>query len=187
MKKFSVILIFITSIFMLGACGSSSSSSSDEDDYSAEAAELIAGLFLDEAFETCVQDAVAEGISSTVAAGGAIADYTLGDLALLSCQNLGIADISGIDNLTGLTSLNLNGNGLEDDDITALTGLSTLWYLNLADNALVAPDLSAVDSLASVDLSGNVLTSLTLFSEAELHSLALGEDADISLSDVTYL
>ncbi|MCL2779895.1 MAG: protein phosphatase 1 regulatory subunit 42 [Actinomycetia bacterium] len=159
----------------------------------AASAATIADTFPDSGLAQCVADALNGGPS-----GDPTDPYVQSDIDLiadLSCQSYGISALDGIDNFTGLLSLNLSGNQISDisvlgpltslqilvlsgnqiDDATAVAGLTGLTKLDLSNNQLTyLPDLSALTALTQLDLSNNQLTDvsplsgLTALTEANL-------------------
>ncbi len=97
----------------------------------------------------------------------------------LACIEEGIADISGIEYLTSLTSLNLSGNGLITD-ISPLSTLTGLTQFVLAQTVLGASitdisPLSYLTNLTSLSLNGNgLITDISpLTTLTNLNSLSL--------------
>ena len=136
-------------------------------------------VFADSVLQSAVEQAAAES-------GDAAA------LVSLRAQDRGIADLTGIEQLTRLEVLDLYGNEIRDlsplaelrrlryldlgsnrvEEVTALASLKSLRVLLLADNAVT--DISALaglDSLQSVDLTGNSLSG----SAARAQAAALRE------------
>jgi Leucine-rich repeat (LRR) protein len=101
-----------------------------------------------------------------------------------NCGNRGVADVSGVQYLTGITGLDLYRNNLinvsalaslrsvnlttvtlDDNKLTSLPGLSrltSLTYLDATDNSIKSvPSLSSWKSLTHLNLSENVITSVS--------------------------
>ena len=127
----------------------------------------VALVFADPALQTAVEEAAASGTGD--AAG----------LVSLTAKERGIADLTGIEQLTRLEALDLYGN--EVRDLSPLAGLRQLRYLDLGSNRVeeVSPleslkglqvllladnqvaevsALAGLDSLQSLDLTGNPLS-----------------------------
>jgi Leucine-rich repeat (LRR) protein len=85
------------------------------------------GLFTDANLEQCVRDAL--GVS-----GGALSGEDLASLSHLECRDMGIATLDGLELCTGLVSLSLWENEIED--ATPLAGLAGLEQLDLGNNAI---------------------------------------------------
>ncbi len=113
---------------------------------------LPAGQFVDPQLEACVRTAL--NIPDT--------DLTADHLALiidLECQDMGIANIAGIEHCTSLVSLSLWEN--EIVDISSLAGLTTLTSLQLGNNLIAdLSPLSTLTGLTSLGLSVNGITDL---------------------------
>ena len=90
---------------------------------------------------------------------GPLADADLQALDTLDASQQTIADLAGIDRLTGLRSLILGANALTD--LAPLTDLTALQYLDLSDNRIddLAP-LADLSRLSALDLSGNQVVDL---------------------------
>ena len=124
-------------------------------------------VFADPALQTAVEEA------PPAETGGAAG------LVTLTAKERGIADLTGIEQLTRLEALDLYGNEIRD--LTPLAGLTRLRYLDLgsnrveevspleslrslqvlllADNAVTEVSaLAGLDSLQSLDLTGNPLS-----------------------------
>jgi hypothetical protein len=93
-----------------------------------------------------------------------------------------IESLVGIQNLTGLTSLALNGNAITD--ISALSGLTRLTSLRLNGNAITdISALSGLTRLTNLRLSGNAITDISALSGlTRLTNLYLNDNP--SLSDI---
>jgi len=114
--------------------------------------------------------------------------YTyIADVTMLSCQNLGIRQLSGLGLFTSLTNLNLSHNAIRD--VSELQFLTRLISINLSNNLI--EDISKLDELTQLqslqlqnnliqDLSGiNTLTSLT--------GLGLSENKITDISSIKLL
>ena len=90
--------------------------------------------------------------------GSADGAITKGALAKLTTLHLypGVVDLTGIEHLVNLTSLNLEGAQI--NDLSPLASLTNLTFLVLAQNQItdISP-LTSVTSLNYVDLEGNNL------------------------------
>ena len=104
-------------------------------------------------------------------AGNELTATELAELTELDAVEMGIADLTGIENLSNLTDLNLPGNRISD--ISALASLTNLTDLNLFDN-----QISDISALA-------VLTNLTYLS---LHTNQISDIFPLaSLTNLTQL
>ena len=79
-----------------------------------------------------------------------------------------LTSINGMENLTELTTLNLEGDQLTELNLNNNTKLINLY---LYDNQLTSIDLSNNTSLTALDLSENQLTSIDLSNNTNLSSL----------------
>ena len=125
-------------------------------------------VFADPALQTAVEEAAAAAET-----GGAAG------LVTLTAKERGIADLTGIEQLTRLEALDLYGNEIRDlaplagltrlryldlganrvEELSALASLKSLRVLLLPGNAVTEVSaLAGLDSLQSVDLTGNPLT-----------------------------
>ena len=120
--------------------------------------------FVDEALEGCVRDALDQD-------DGDLEDDDLQDIRHLECQATGIADLQGIQRLTGLRTLSLWENGITD--LTHLAELTSLTELQLGHNRI--EDLDPLAGLTSVERLG--------LSINEIRNL----DALMGLTELTWL
>jgi len=148
--------------------------------------------FLDTSFGSCV---VASGATS------------VDQLTTLSCDNLGINDLSGLEQLTSLTVLSINSNNLTSIDLTQnpqlqvvslqvnqltsvnLSNSSALRTLDLSTNQLSFVDLSGAPLLEILALDRNQFTSINLINTPNLNSLSMisNQLANIDLSSLPLL
>ena len=151
MPKRIVIPLLIAGLAVLFAsCGDDSEF---DPDGGTDGGVLPAGQFADPNLEACVRAAL--NIPD--------ADLTAEHLALivnLECQDMGIANIAGIEHCTGLASLSLWEN--EIVDISSLAGLTTLTSLQMGNNLIADLNpLSTLTGLTSLGLSVNEIADLT--------------------------
>ena len=86
----------------------------------------------------------------------------------LNLSNLGIADMTGIEDFINLTSLNISNNAITELDVQENTKLEVL---NCAVNQISAIDLTELDSLRQLNISNNELTILDVSQNAKLEVL----------------
>jgi hypothetical protein len=104
------------------------------------------------------------------------------ELTSLDCAGRGIADPTGIEELTALTFLNLFGNRrLISIDVSANTALTGL---ELQSIQLTSVDVSANTALTDLFLGDNLLTSIDLSANTDLLLLDLTGNPDIPCSDI---
>lgn len=109
----------------------------------------LAGLFPDPALQSCVTS-----VASTL--GWTLAHELYPSL---DCSSRGIIDISGMEPLSGLRTLNLLNNAISN--LTPLQGANGLQQLILGNNRLQdLQALSGLSGLLSLNISGNQLTGL---------------------------
>lgn len=142
--------------------------------------------FSDPAFNSCVAAAYdtakgnPAGTTPNVAAipEGGLQEITGG----LSCKNMGIVSVSGIEQLTGLNAfLSLEGNQISSIDLsqnTAITGLS------VTNNNLSSLDVSNKPELLEVYAEGNNLasTSVNLTNTPKLIYIYIADNAGVTVS-----
>jgi PKD repeat protein len=75
----------------------------------------------------------------------------------ISAISSGIANVTGLEAFTGLTSLNLNNNAITSLDISANTALT---YLDCGYNQLTSLNVSANTALTQLSCNSNQITSL---------------------------
>ncbi len=94
---------------------------------------------------------------------GALDDYVptenINTITTLSLYNKKIVDITGIEDFTALTSLELERSNLVTVDLSKNKALENI---NLSYNQLTTLDLSANTALTSVNVYGNKLTTFTI-------------------------
>lgn len=96
----------------------------------------------------------------------------------ISCINLNIADLTGIEAFTAITSLYLGINQLTSLDVSANTALNVLEF---SYNQITSLDVSANTSLTNLNCTGNQLTSLDVTNNLSLTSLYCGSNQITSL------
>lgn len=187
MKKFSLILICSSCLFIISACGSGSDSSiesiADSNEISAatnaattdKAASLVdSAIFTDENFAQCITRTIAE---SEV-------DITeLADITKLYCEGLGIESTDGIELLTGLYELGLNNN------LISAINIANNWHLkvlNMEENQLATIDLELNPNLEYLNLNDNLLTEIDLTANTNLKGLYL-KNNQLSALDISNL
>ena len=85
---------------------------------------------------------------------GNITTHTMLNLTRLDVQNLGITDLTGLEQAYNLRSLNLGNNSITD--VAPLTGLTQLKELNLYNNSITdAAPLTKLTQLEVLSLSSN--------------------------------
>ena len=126
--------------------------------------------------------AVREAIG--LAQGAAIMSHAMLELRDLNASDRHIADITGLEHATNLSTLNLGSNSVWD--ISALAGLTNLRTLYLWDNSV--RDISALaglTNLTTLDLRGNSASDISaLAGLTNLRTLYLWDN---SISDISPL
>lgn len=136
-----------------------------------------------------------------------LTDAQLAAITRLSCDSAsfaGISDISGIEKLTGLTQIQMNGGTFTSIDLSkspnltnveitssALTSVNlskntALTNLNLFDNKLASIDLSNNTALTTLVLSKNSLTTLDVSKNTKLNYIFI-YDNKLTTIDLTAL
>ncbi|EAD6942904.1 internalin [Listeria monocytogenes] len=86
-----------------------------------------------------------------------ISEEQLATLTSLDCHYSSISDMSGIEKLTGLTSLNFSSNNITNIDLSKNTRLT---HLECASNKLASLNISILKELTYLDCDGNKLSNL---------------------------
>ena len=135
--------------------------------------------FQDDALEAAVKSALRLGDTDD------ILDTKLQTLTSLTATRKGIINLTGLEEATGLTRLDLGDNAIVN--FNPLANLSSLENLDLADNAIanLPGNLSGMSSLENLDLDDNQITNV--FSLANLSSIEILDLRDNSVGDVTPL
>ncbi len=134
-------------------------------------------------------DATLEGRVRTTLLIGGQDDLTCGlvsGLARLEARG-GVGSLAGIQNLTGLTELDLRSNSITD--VSALSGLTNLTWLVLFNNSItdISP-LSGLTSLTTLVLQGNSITDISAVSGlTEVWQLILSENSITDISPLSGL
>jgi|GEM_PF-4032331 len=89
-------------------------------------------------------------------------------LTFLEAAMMGISDATGIEHMTGLTTLNIFSNELTTLDVSALTKLE---HLNCSGNLLTELDVSGLSELSGLDCFHNQLTGLDVSGLTKLEGL----------------
>jgi Leucine-rich repeat (LRR) protein len=145
--------------------------------------------FEDAILEAEIRDALLIGPQSSLTCG------LVETLTSLNAASAGVTNLGGIENLTGLTTLQIRGNSITD--IRALAGLTGLTSLNLAANSItdVSP-LSGLTNLTFLAINQNgtitdisALSGLTnLTGTLWIHSNAITDISAVSgLTNLTTL
>ncbi|MFV0426923.1 MAG: leucine-rich repeat domain-containing protein [Beutenbergiaceae bacterium] len=93
----------------------------------------------------------------------AITEAQAATINTLTCEGAGVADLTGIEYLTGLVTLQLANNDITD--ITALPSLPTVLHLGIGTNPISDVDaLAAMTQLESLSINNLGLSDLTLVS-----------------------
>lgn len=135
----------------------------------------IAGMFADANLQACVEAAFPN------------ATYAFEVSGALDCRTLGITNISGIQNLMGLTVLQLAQNQIVD--ISPLSSLTNLTNLDLFNNQIadISP-LSSLTGLTWLQITTNQVTDITpLSSIAGLQTLWAGGNQIANVSPLSGL
>jgi Leucine-rich repeat (LRR) protein len=104
---------------------------------------------------------IAQGIDSQGIANGRVLTSDIQNIVSLDMQNLGITNLSGIDDFISLQTLNVNNNGL------------------------VTVDLSANIALTSLSIQSNLLSSVNITQNINLITLNIAENSNLSTIDVS--
>ncbi|MBQ3348748.1 hypothetical protein IJG90_04560 [Candidatus Saccharibacteria bacterium] len=146
-------------------------------------------VFTDEEFFTCIK-------ATLNVTGDSITQEQAESLTTLAC-NYDIADFAGLDKLTNLTSIELDGlESAESIDFSANTKLETIEVLEgpniteitlgaqenletlvIQGTAITGIDLTEAPALTSINLYNNKIKSIDLSKNAELTTLVLSKNA----------
>lgn len=143
----------------------------------------LSGLFPDAGLQQCINGEAA------------INGWVYGDevAGILVCNELDIANLSGLEWLENVTNLSLRSNRI--DDLNKLSGLTGLSYLALDANRIAnLKPLAALTKLTYLSLSGNpvsdisLLAGLTALTSLYLNDTKVSNLASLAgLSNVVYL
>ena len=97
---------------------------------------------------------------------------------VIYCIYQSISDLTGIEALTALTYLDLQGNNLTSLDVSSNTALT---YLSCVENQLTSLDVSGATALTGLTCNINQLTSLDVSQNTVLEQLGCGENQLTSL------
>lgn len=130
--------------------------------------------FADSNLKACVAQVLSVPATSSITEG------QLAELSVLACIAKGVVNIDPLRFATGLITLYLGNNQV--DDVSALAGLTGLGNLDLGGNQIVdVSPLSSLTSLTKLDLSGNQIVDVSPLSGlSAITSFALdGQHVDI--------
>ena len=148
-RRIVISILTTTLIGLFAGCGSGEKSDSDR----GVGGGIPAGQFADPDLEACVRSALNVPEADLSAAH-------LAEIIHLECQDMGIAEIAGIEHCTNMESLSLWEN--EIVDISPLSDLTALTSLQLGNNLItdISP-LSGLTGLTSLGLSVNKIVDLS--------------------------
>ncbi len=106
--------------------------------------------YVSENFDIAGSDGSKDGFLSAAEIGG---------VTTINCSGAEIADLTGIEHFTALTTLDCRGNSLTTLDLSANTALTTL---DCSGNSLTSLNLSVNTALTTLNCSFNSLTALNL-------------------------
>lgn len=128
--------------------------------------------FNDENFYSCVVEYYNKKNNASLTVDDLLTYEQFSTIDELICKNNGVSDITGIEKLTNLTSLNLMENNLSNVD---LTKNNKLMYVELSGN----PRITSIDLSKNIDLKeiyfrNDSLKNINLSSNTNLENLDLG-------------
>lgn len=121
--------------------------------------------FADENLAACIRDAIPSHPPQ-------IPRQLAAQLTQLQCAGRNIADLTGLEALTGLVNLDLDGNRLTQFTLT----LPRLRSLKLSGNRLTTLNVGAMPDLVRLDASANQLTAAGIDSSVNLVVLDLSQN-----------
>ena len=152
--------------------------------------EINATNFPDEIF----RDYISRNIDTD--SNGSLSSDEIASVTEISCRNITLYDIKGIEHFPNLSTLNCDNNKLTSLDIRQNTALT---YLNCADNDISELDVSKNTALTHLDCSFNAITELDVSNNTALTYLGCtstgkhtdnGELTELDISkntELTYL
>lgn len=124
--------------------------------------------FKDENFYSCVLDAAGK------TAGTVLTDEELLGITELICKNKKVSDITGIEKMSNLVSLNLMENNLSNVDISKNTNLT---YVELSGNLdIISIDLTKNTKLKEIYFKNDSLKSIDISKNTSLENLHIGSN-----------
>jgi Leucine-rich repeat (LRR) protein len=145
-----------------------------------DASQTIKDAFPDDSFRAAVIEALNNLNNGTTYDDTSNVPDEIKNITAIEKTNSNITDITGIDLLTGLKTLNLSNNSITN--ITGIGSLTSLETLDLSDNKINISSTETIswnklNSLKSVDLSYNELTNVLDFSKNDsLETLKLDDN-----------
>ncbi|MBI4828127.1 MAG: leucine-rich repeat domain-containing protein [Nitrospinae bacterium] len=136
---------------------------------------LLAGLFADANLQNCVNNAFPA------------ATYAHEVTGTLSCNNMSIVSLAGMESLTGLTALQYGTNQIVD--VSPLAGLTNLTGLSLYGNQIVdVSPLAGLSNLTNLELSVNQIVDVSpLTGMTNLTTLAITNNRIVDVSPLAAL
>ena len=148
--------------------------------------------FDDDAFYECIVDTYNSINNQNYGYDVSLSDEELATINNLNChgklfatansKNYDINNVTGINKLVNLESLNLYGNKLTSIDLSENVNLNSI---EMENNSLTTIDLSQNTNLANIDLWGNKLTSIDLSNNIKLGTLVIG-NSELSTLDLSH-
>ena len=116
--------------------------------------------------------------SQSYGSDGILTETEIASITSMNCYYKGIADFTGIEHFTALTTLNCSANQITSLDLSNNTALTEL---NCTASHLTSLDLSHNRALTTLSCGGNQLTSLDLSHNTALTSLYCSNNPFASL------
>ena len=138
---------------------------------------LSAGLF---AQQTFVPDDAFEQFLINEGYDTVLDDYVLTDnikdVTFLPLNNKGIKDLTGLEDFSSLTSLQILGNPLTSVDISVSTALQ---YLTVGNSQLITLNVSNLTELIRINLANSSITTLDVSTNEKLEILSLEDNTEL--------
>ncbi|AUC16186.1 hypothetical protein BTO06_13895 [Tenacibaculum sp. SZ-18] len=113
-------------------------------------------------------------------------DYVLRDniknITFLPMNNLGIQDLTGLEDFTNLVEIRLKGNPIQSIDLTANTELQ---YITIGDQSLTSLNIDGLMKLIRITMQDSSLTTLDLSNNSSIEILSLKDNLELTNLNIT--
>lgn len=191
MKKYSIYILFIL-LMLFNNCDNISYRVNKKIYF-----EPLNSTFIDDNFYKCVIDSYNKINNTSVTYDTVLSDEELSKITSLTCNGKNkddsekIKDITGIENLFNLNSLNLNYNNIIDFDISSNTNLTKIFIegnkINKLDTSLnkkIKTIYAMNNNISEVNIKGNTNLTYLVISNNKISNIDLTDSVYLNYADL---